>query len=432
MPSATKLTEFETTGAGETALIIRRGPCTHDSRVMREADTLRGLGYRPLILGVVTEQVRERRSVQEGTEIIRLDPTSPFSWARARVRRTDRTRSSSGEVGDRRVSPATKLAIRLHRWLRTLDFYRKAIRTVRELRPALIHCNDYNTMWIGVAARMMGRTAVLYDSHELWPDRNLRSEPRWWLMLCESLFVRSAHRVITASPGYAEVISRRYRIEAPRVVRNIPVSNPSVGDAHNTSGNTPIGGDRLALYVGALTSGRGLEISIKAMAQLPDVRLRLVGPGRENYRAGLEILARAEGVADRVEFAGAVSPNQLLETISQASVGLALIQPVCLSYRMSLPNKLFEYVAAGIPVLGSDLPAIGPLVSEYGIGLVAQPDRVADVASKLSKMLEPERNAAFRVATRRAAERLNWKRESELLAGAYVETAMAARRQPQG
>ena len=132
-----------------------------------------------------------------------------------------------------------------------------------------------------------------------------------------------------------------------------------------------------------------------------------------------------------MEFAGAVRPNQLLETISQASVGLALIQPICLSYRMSLPNKLFEYVAAGIPVLGSDLPAIGPLVREYGIGLVAQPERVADVASKLSKMLEPERNAAFRVATRRAAERLNWKRESQLLADAYVETAMAARRQPQ-
>ena len=82
---------------------------------------------------------------------------------------------------------------------------------------------------------------------------------------------------------------------------------------------------------------------------------------------------------------------------------------------MSLPNKLFEYVAAGIPVLGSDLPAIGALVREYGIGLVAQPDQVADVASKLSEMLEPERNAAFRVATRRAAERLNWERSPSSL-----------------
>ena len=55
----------------------------------------------------------------------------------------------------------------------------------------LVHCNDYNTMWVGVLARLWyGRTAVVYDSHELWPDRNLRPEPRWWLMLCEALFVR--------------------------------------------------------------------------------------------------------------------------------------------------------------------------------------------------------------------------------------------------
>ena len=110
---------------------------------------------------------------------------------------------------------------------------------MREQRPALIHCNDYNTMWVGVAARAMGGTAVLYDSHELWPDRNLRPEPRWWLLACESLFVRCAHRVITASPGYAEVISRRYRIEPPKVVRNIPVSNSSGEGGAHTVGQSP-------------------------------------------------------------------------------------------------------------------------------------------------------------------------------------------------
>ena len=300
-------------------------------------------------------------------------------------------------------------AIRLHRWIRTLDFYRRAIRGCAE-RPALIHCNDYNTMWVGVAARAMGGIAVLYDSHELWPDRNLRPEPRWWLLACESLFVRCAHVTITASPGYAEVMARRYRIDRPKVVRNIPASRPGgaaaqAGDPAQASGGTK---HSLALYVGALTSGRGIEISIKALALVPDARLKLVGPGRDDYRAGLVELARREGVADRVEFAGAVPPEKLLGAIGEASVGLALIQPVCLSYEMSLPNKLFEYVAAGIPVLGSDLPAIGALVREHEIGLVAQPDQVADVASKLSAMLEPQRNAAFRLATRKAAKRLNW------------------------
>jgi glycosyltransferase involved in cell wall biosynthesis len=128
-------------------------------------------------------------------------------------------------------------------------------------------------------------------------------------------------------------------------------------------------------------------------------------------------------VSDRVEFAGAVSAGELIETISGASVGLALIQPICLSYRMSLPNKVFEYVAAGLPVLGSDLPAIGSLVNEHRIGLLAEPGEARDVADKLGEMLDPERNSAFREAVREAARELNWDHEAERLAAVYRDAA---------
>jgi glycosyltransferase involved in cell wall biosynthesis len=295
---------------------------------------------------------------------------------------------------------------------------------VREVRPALIHCNDYNTMWVGVAARLLGGSTVVYDSHELWPDRNGRSEPRWWLIACESLFVRAAHRTITASPGYSQVMAKRYRIAPPGVIRNIPDSSMFSSPVVSENGDSPSGDrDRLALYVGALTTGRGLELSIMALNHIDDVRLRLVGPARPAYLQELVQLAQTEGVSDRVEFAGAVSPDELIETISEASVGLALIQPICLSYRMSLPNKVFEYVAAGLPVLGSDLPAISALVNEHRIGLLAEPGEVGDVAAKLAEMLEPERNTAFRDAARAAAGELHWDREAQRLADEYRQAA---------
>jgi glycosyltransferase involved in cell wall biosynthesis len=379
--------------------------------------------------------VRETHDEQAGTPILRLEPTSPFAWARSLQRRFSR---GSGPAAAERhdpepeptgsANPLMRAAIRIHRWIRTLDFYRRAIKVVREIRPALIHCNDYNTMWVGVAARLMGGSTVVYDSHELWPDRNQRPEPRWWLIACEFLFVHLAHRTITASPGYAEVMARRYRISPPGVIRNIPDSSMLPSAVRSENGDSPAGdGDRLALYVGALTTGRGLELSIMALSHIDDVRLRLVGPARPAYLKQLVDLARSEGVADRVEFAGAVSPAELVETISEASVGLALIQPVCLSYRMSLPNKVFEYVAAGLPVLGSDLPAISALVNEHRIGLVAEPGEVQDVALKLGEMLEPERNSAFRDAARRAADILNWDREAELLAHEYREAVEVMR-----
>src|SRR5215207_140864 len=440
MPRGTEKRGEERVAGGRTALIIVRSPATHNSRELREAQILRDLGYRPRILGVVSEQVRERQATVQGIPVTRLSPTSPLSWVKMWL---GKSRSPSTAAPGSAGSPsrnadaggATSLAIRVHRWFWTIDYYRRAVAAVRDLRPDLIHCNDYNTMWVGVAARLMFGATVVYDCHELWPDRNLRPEPRWWLLACEFLFVRGAHRTITASPGYAEIMARRYRIPPPQVIRNIPADAPpdasAAGDltAHPADAS-PATGEPFVVYVGALTSGRGLEVSIRAVARVPGARLRLVGPSHDHYRAELGELARREGVADRVEMAGAVPPGRLLDAIREASVGLVLIEPVCLSYRMSLPNKLFEYVAAGIPVLGSDLPSIGRLIVEHQIGLLAQPDEVSDIAAKLGEMLEPRRNHEFRLAVRTAAERLRWEGESQLLADTYIQATARARTRP--
>ena len=170
--------------------------------------------------------------------------------------------------------------IRMHRWIRTIDFYRRAFKLVRAVRPAILHCNDYNTMWVGVAARTIRGTAVVYDAHELWPDRNLRPQPRWWLLACESLFLRLGHRTITASPGYAEVMARRYRVSLPQVIRNIP-DLPTAAPANDpvAAAGAPKESDSAdeLVYVGALTRNRGLEVSIRALARLPNARLRLLG-----------------------------------------------------------------------------------------------------------------------------------------------------------
>ena len=86
-------------------------------------------------------------------------------------------------------------------------------------------------MWIGVAAKLARGTPVVYDSHELWADRNGRPEPRAWLLAAEALFVRVADEVVTTSPGYAEELARRYRIAPPTLVRNLPAGAPADGAA---------------------------------------------------------------------------------------------------------------------------------------------------------------------------------------------------------
>jgi glycosyltransferase involved in cell wall biosynthesis len=279
--------------------------------------------------------------------------------------------SAATEDQARHVPPPL---LALHRLLTTLDFYRQCIAVVTRLRPALVHCNDFNTMWIGVAARLSG-AAVVYDSHELWADRNGRREPRWWVVLWEALFVRIANAVVTTSPAYAEELARRYRIRRPALVRNVPATAGA-----STRSRSP---DGRIVYVGGVMPGRGLEVAVKALVDTPNVELEVIGPGRPEYRARIAALAEELGVDSRLALRDPVPPSEVIDVLGGAAAGLALIEPICLSYRLALPNKLFEYLVAGVPVIASRLPAIEQVVAETGAGLLADPGDPQSVAEAM-------------------------------------------------
>ncbi|MEA2310352.1 MAG: hypothetical protein QOE28_320, partial [Solirubrobacteraceae bacterium] len=389
------------------ARLIVRNPFTHDARVLRAAGVLRDLGYRPAVLAVMSTAMRERHGSVDGVPVLRLDPGSPLAWARRRAGRAAATGAAPAAGAHRRPGPL----VRLHRYLRTLDFYRRAIGVVLRERPALVHCNDYNTMWIGVAARLLTGAAVLYDAHELWPDRNGRPEPRWWLLAWEALFVRLAGAVVTASPGFAEEMRRRYRIPLPAVVLNVPDAPPAPRRMEPPRLDTVV-------YAGAITAHRGIEEAISALALLPGVRLQLLGPGQPPYLGAVRAHAERLGVAERVEVLPTVAPGAVVGAIAGAGAGLALFQPVCLSHRLVAPNKLFEYMAAGLPSLASDLPVIRSYLERFGCGAVARPDDPSDIARRLAWLLEPEHNRRCRDAAERAARVMSWASERHVLADA--------------
>jgi glycosyltransferase involved in cell wall biosynthesis len=410
-------------GRGVAAVLVRNA-VDHDSRVLREARTLQGLGLETTVLGVVSFTQTAEVSERDGITVRRLGPPSGLGWRVYReISNLRPDRSGGGESPSAAATaapvprPARSALRRLLRWGATIAYYARAIPAVRALRPDLVHCNDYNTMWIGVAAKLLCGSAVVYDTHELWADRSLRSEPRWWLVACEALFVRVADRVVTTSPAYAEELARRYRIRPPVVVRNIP-ERPAEGHAAERVPG-PARDGRLLVYVGGLQPNRGIELSIRALAMVPEARLRLIGPGGPEYRAELERLVRSLGLEKRVDFVDPVPPDRLLAEVSDADAGLALIEPACLSYRLTLPNKLFEYVLAGVPVVGSDLPMISSFVAEHGVGTTVNPGDVPAVARAVERVLDPERNERYRRAAAASAPTLDWSNEREILEGVY-------------
>ena len=411
----------------DAVLVLVRNPVRHDARVLREAETLaRSLASSRSSSASSRRAGSDRAPAQRGGRPACCDsqPRSPLGrCALACARGAPRSRTAPAAAGGPGAAgaapvadPAQAPAPALRR-PRTTTVAGSAL--VRGLRPALVHCNDHNTMWIGVARQALRAACrLVYDAHELWPDRNGRLGVAPWLLATEALFVRVADEVITTSPGYAERMARRYRIESAdawcatsRPVRRRPAHGARAEPRRSPSTSA------------ASCRGRGLEQAIDALALAPEIRLRLIGPGRGEYQAGLRARARARGVEDRVEWRGAVTPREVVPALKGAAVGLSLIQPICESYELTLPNKLFEYLAAGIPVLTSDVPVSARFVEEHGIGEVVGADDVVGIARALERLGSREGDGRFHPQLERARTTLSWSHEKQVLVRAYGAAA---------
>ncbi len=161
---------------------------------------------------------------------------------------------------------------------------------------------------------------------------------------------------------------------------------------------------------------------MEALAAVPRLRLRLIGPASQGFETRLTHRAEALGIADRIETRPPVAPDDVLATIEDAAMGLVLIQPTWLSHQLSLPNKLFEYVVAGLPVVASDLPVMGPFVRDEGIGEVVPPSDVRALAAAMHRLADPAQNTAARERVRSFGERVNWQQERRVLEGVYRAT----------
>jgi glycosyltransferase involved in cell wall biosynthesis len=395
------------------ALVLVRNDVTTDARVRREVDALRVAGFQPLVAGVATAATPARRDTVAGAPLLRL-----AGLRRPRRRSRPGSAAGGGAAPPPTPGPAPRADVRLspsarvRRMLAAVRFYGAALRVVARHRPSLLHCNDHNTMWVGVAARTLWGIPTVYDAHELWPDRNGRWEVRPWLLASEWLVVRRADATVTASPGYADVMARRYRAPRPAVIRNVPPARAARSPAARS-------GPFTLAYAGGLLTGRGLEEAIAALVALPGARLVLLGPGTAATRGRLRALAEGHGVADRLEIRPAVPPEKVVDALADSDVGLALIQPLALSYELTLPNKLFEYLAAGLPVIATDLPVLGRLVAELGVGETVPPNDPAAIAAaghRLASRTAREQLAPHVEAARR---RFTWENERPALVGLY-------------
>jgi glycosyltransferase involved in cell wall biosynthesis len=289
-------------------------------------------------------------------------------------------------------------------------------------RKGIFVANDLDTLPACWLASKFRRLPLVYDSHEYFtevPELVGRKFVRNFWLKIEKVLVPDLKYAYTVSEPIAEEYRKAYNVNF-RVIRNFPYRSqftapePDIFQPESS---------RVIIYQGSLNPGRGIESMILAIKHLEKYRFLVFGDGP--LRGKLEKLVRDNSLADRIRFMGRIPFNKLQSYTGQASLGISLEENLGSNYYYSLPNKLFDYIQARIPVLVSDLPEMKKIVRKYNIGIVTDTHDPVALAGIIKQMMEDnEQRMTWKQNLQIAAEELCWENEKGKLIEIYHEAGM--------
>ena len=447
---------------------------SHDARVRREAASLVGAGHRVTVIATTApEQASGTRVAEDGFEVVHIAIPRRYPvwfvwlkhpWRLARraavelvaARRQPRRLALAAAFAALTVVSIPWIAVRaawdaisraalrrppgpgvldyVLRWRAfTLGWARAAAASAP---PADVHhANDMDTLPAALTAARRDGGRVVYDSHEIYLEMGFHArQPAWlrWVMRrWERRMVARTVALITINAVCAAELRRRLRAGRIVVVHNCPPRwtppDPPEDRIRRAAGipaDAPV-----VLCHGGFGAGRGIEETGEAMRR----------PGLE--LAHLVLLGRMTPIVDavigafpdrnRVHVLPPVPPDQVVAWVAGADVDVMTLLPVDLNHVVSTPNKLFESIAAGVPVVSSDFPARRAIVAgdpDGPLGELCDPADPAAIAEAIRRILDLD--PAARLDMRRrilaaAHDRWNWEAEAAKLVELYASLAPA-------
>ena len=283
--------------------------------------------------------------------------------------------------------------------------------------------NDLDTLFANYWVSKLKRKELVYDSHEYFTEVPELKEGSFakntWLRIEKSIFPKLKN-VYTVCDSIAAIYNQKYGVDV-KVVRNIPLGKKVENFKSREALNLPLDKKIILLQGAGINIDRGAEEMVKAMKYLPENYLFLIIGGGDVFAILKEIIAK-NSLENKVKILGKITYQELKNYTFLADLGISMDKNTNLNYQYSLPNKLFDYIQFGTPVLVSDLVEIKKVVEKYEVGWVINSHESKVIATKILTIFENKTDYELKKKnTKNAAEELTWENEEKILKEIYTK-----------
>lgn len=286
---------------------------------------------------------------------------------------------------------------------------------------AVLVANDLDTLLPNTIISRWKNTPLVYDSHEYYTGvPELEGRPavqKIWLRI-ERYCIPKLKHCITVNQSIANLYKKEYGVDF-KVVRNVPVITPV---NHKTLAELGLPADKkiIILQGAGININRGAEELLQSMQYLEGYLLLIIGGG--DVFDKLKAMRVDLGLQDKVLILDKMPRAQMMSYTAAAHLGATLDKPLSTNYLLSLPNKIFDYILAGIPVLSSNLVELKGIIEQYDIGVVTPSHNPHDIATAIQNVLANEEMCnRLKANTAKALAELNWDKEKKVLVDIYTQ-----------
>lgn len=391
--------------------VLVSNPCVADARVIKMACAAAEAGHEVHVFGTL------------GSGAPSFDNSGPVTYHRVEWRPLQvlRSRLPLRLLDFGPIRPVVSfLARQLVPYAKYGLFSRVFAKHVAGIRPTIIHAHDLICVKAALDAALLCDAKVMYDAHELEVHRNPPHPflQKIWVARLERQYGRQVAAVNTVGRKVGEVLAEHLGRNDLAVLYNSPLVRSCPRHIRGELGISP--DVPLFVYVGKVTMGRGVSEVLNLLPKLGGAMFAAVGPCDDKTRELLQRQADRLDVGGRFRVLPALPFDQVVDYIRGADIGVISVQPITLSYRYCMPNKLFELAFANVPIISNDLDEIREFLEENGNGEIVDFDDQAALVYTIARMLrQKERFIMNEVQLEHLWHAYSWEKQAEKLIAAY-------------